>query len=113
MLYQESSNFSCMLQNEVQRASYPNLQVEDESKQDKQKSYELPMLPITASIALTFGALAARRLNKRKYLELSCFESDSIESELAYDIAYTTTPSELGYGSFATPWTGDLEKFDV
>ena len=40
-------------------------------------------------------------------------DNSRVEGELAYDIAYTTSASEAGYGSFAAPWTGDLEKFDV
>lgn len=76
------------------------------------------VVSLSASAAILMGAFTAKRLAKRR-LEVdggSIFESDSnvgrISDDLAYDTAYTTT-SEVSYGSFATPWTGDLEKFDV
>ena len=36
-----------------------------------------------------------------------------MEYELASDIVYSITPSDVDYGSFRTLWTGGLEKFDV
>jgi hypothetical protein len=41
------------------------------------------------------------------------WEENEREDSLAFDIAYTTTVSEIGYGSFVSNWTGDLDKFDV
>eukprot|EP00591_Stephanopyxis_turris_P001925 CAMPEP_0195521476 /NCGR_PEP_ID=MMETSP0794_2-20130614/18770_1 /TAXON_ID=515487 /ORGANISM="Stephanopyxis turris, Strain CCMP 815" /LENGTH=248 /DNA_ID=CAMNT_0040651047 /DNA_START=159 /DNA_END=905 /DNA_ORIENTATION=- len=73
-------------------------------------------LYLSASMALLLGAFSARKLMKaRKYL-FEVFESDDeddfIGKQLEYDVASTFGVAE-SYGSFATPWTGDLEKFDV
>jgi hypothetical protein len=50
---------------------------------------------------------------KRALDKVHKWEQLSQEDSLAYDIAYTTTTSELGYGSFVSVWSGDLDKFDV
>lgn len=71
------------------------------------------IVSVSATVALILGAYSARRVMKKRQDLGGFFESDSIEDELAYDIAYTTGASEVGYGSFSSPWTGDLEKFDV
>lgn len=72
-------------------------------------------------MALLVGALSARRLRSRHFLS-SCIENESLEDELAYDTAYTTTGGHGGggYDTFTStgssgglPWRGDLEKFDV
>lgn len=77
------------------------------------------VISLSASAAILLGAFTAKRVAKRR-LEVggNLFESDSnvgrISDDIAYDIAYTTKcTSEVSYGSFAAPWTGDLEKFDV
>lgn len=66
-------------------------------------------------MALVFGAVSARKLVKKRRFLAGFFENDdSFEDELAYDIATTVSSSDGGmYGSFASPWIGDLEKFDV
>ena len=64
-------------------------------------------------MALVLGAFSARRLVKRRRFLAGFFESDdSFEDELAYDMA-TTVSSVADYGSFTSPWIGDMEKFDV
>ena len=47
--------------------------------------------------------------------KICCWERNArLEKELTYDIAFTSIPVHYDYGSFYhTPWTGDLEKFDV
>lgn len=61
------------------------------------------------------GAKAGRRIIKSKngMRGISFVREDSLEDDLAFDIAYTTASSEVGYGSFVSSWAGDLEKFDV
>jgi hypothetical protein len=63
--------------------------------------------------AVLGGALAAKRSLDRWV----AWEADRQEDGLAYDIAYTTTTNEIGYGygSFVyTEWTGDtFDKFDL
>ncbi len=60
-------------------------------------------------MALLVGALSARRLRSRSFLS-SCIENESLEDDVAYDTAYTTTDNS--YNTFGG-WKGDLEKFDV
>lgn len=70
----------------------------------------------SAFVALVFGAMSARRMIRKHSVITECFETESIEDDAYYDIAYTTVASEGDYGSFYSPvvtWTGDLEKFDV
>ena len=70
----------------------------------------------SAFMAASFGALSARRMLRKRSLISACFETESLQDEMHYDIAYTTIASEVDYGSFYAPvtcWTGDLEKFDV
>lgn len=62
---------------------------------------------ITSSV-VSGGILAKRSLDR-----LYKWEEKEREDLLAFDIAYTTTVSEIGYGSFVSNWTGDLDKFDV
>lgn len=71
-----------------------------------QKQDQFIIVATVATMALLVGALSARRLRSRNFLN-SCIEN---EEEVAYDAAYT-----LGYDTFGGggPWRGDLEKFDV
>ena len=62
-----------------------------------------------AVMALLVGALSARRLRSRSFLS-ACIENESLEDDVAYDTAYTTT--DHSYNTFGG-WKGDLEKFDV
>lgn len=67
------------------------------------------IIATVAVMALLVGALSARRLRAKNLLS-SCIENESLEDELAYDTAYTTSAGK--YDTFG-PWKGDLEKFDV
>jgi hypothetical protein len=68
----------------------------------------------TVILVAISGAIIAGALMAKKALDkLQKWEQQSQEDSLAYDIAYTTTTSEVGYGSFVSDWTGDLDKFDV
>ena len=79
------------------------------------------VVSISASVAILLGAFVAGKVAKRrierKGVGGGVFDSDSnagrISDDVAYDIAYTSTASDISYGSFAPPWIGDLEKFDV
>eukprot|EP00534_Pseudo-nitzschia_fraudulenta_P004889 CAMPEP_0201117108 /NCGR_PEP_ID=MMETSP0850-20130426/1183_1 /ASSEMBLY_ACC=CAM_ASM_000622 /TAXON_ID=183588 /ORGANISM="Pseudo-nitzschia fraudulenta, Strain WWA7" /LENGTH=541 /DNA_ID=CAMNT_0047381349 /DNA_START=153 /DNA_END=1778 /DNA_ORIENTATION=- len=71
-----------------------------------------------AVMALLVGALSARRLRSKSFLS-ACIENESLEDDMAYDDAYTTTAAASGamgadssYNTFGG-WKGDLEKFDV
>ena len=69
-----------------------------------------------AVMALLVGALSARRMRSKSFLS-ACIENESLEDDLAYDDAYTTTASgamgaDSSYNTFGG-WKGDLEKFDV
>ena len=70
---------------------------------------EYIIISTVAVMALLVGALSARRLRSKNLLS-TCIENESLEDELAYDTAYTTTGGK--YDTFG-PWKGDLEKFDV
>jgi len=61
------------------------------------------------------GAKSGRKFMKSKngLKAISFLAEESLEDDLAFDIAYTTASSEVGYGSFVSSWAGDLEKFDV
>ena len=74
------------------------------------------IIATVAVMALLVGALSARRLRSKSFLS-SCIENESLEDDLAYDDAYTTTASgamgaDSSYNTFGG-WKGDLEKFDV
>jgi hypothetical protein len=75
-------------------------------------------------MALFVGALSARRMRSHQQRSLLsiCIENEHLESDAAYDTAYTTTTnnpnntifgSASQYNTFAQGWRGDLEKFDV
>ena len=66
-----------------------------------------------AVMALLVGALSARRLRSKSFLS-ACIENESLEDDVAYDDAYTTTAmgADSSYNTFGG-WKGDLEKFDV
>jgi hypothetical protein len=71
-----------------------------------------------AVMAMLVGALSARRLRNRSVLS-ACIENESLEEDVAYDAAYSTTMphhNDVGssYNTFGGGgWKGDLEKFDV
>ena len=67
------------------------------------------IISTVAVMALLVGALSARRMRARSFLS-SCIENESLEDDVAYDTAYTTTDNT--YNTFGG-WKGDLEKFDV
>lgn len=69
------------------------------------------IIATVAVMALLVGAVTARRLRSKNILS-SCIENESLEDELAYDTAYTTSAAAGKYETFG-PWKGDLEKFDV
>jgi len=89
---------------------------------------QLIIVSTVATMALLVGALSARRMRSRQFLS-SCIENESLEDEVAYDAAYTTTSESRyrdgggsvyshGYDTFGPTaeslrWRGDLEKFDV
>lgn len=92
---------------------------------------QMIIISTVATMALLVGAVTARRLRSRQFLNF-CIENESLEDDLAYDAAYTTQStvgSSLygggGYDTFGTGasgvdrytgdlrWRGDLEKFDV
>jgi hypothetical protein len=76
---------------------------------ESQAQDQMIIVSTVATMALLVGALSARRLRSRQFLN-SCIENESLEDEVAYDAAYTTN----GYDTFGSgPWRGDLEKFDV
>lgn len=63
-----------------------------------------------ASISLSLGAILAKRLLDK----WQRWEQQSQIDSLAYDIAYTDTFSEVGYGSFVSAtWLDEANKFDV
>jgi hypothetical protein len=66
------------------------------------------IISTVAVMALLVGALSARRLRARNFLS-SCIENESLEDEVAYDVATTNGD----YSTFGGHWKGDLEKFDV
>jgi hypothetical protein len=67
------------------------------------------MIVFLITISVVSGGILAKRTLDRFYK----WEEKEQEDLLAFDIAYTTTVSEIGYGSFVSNWTGDLDKFDV
>jgi len=76
------------------------------------------IIATVAVMALLVGAVSARRLRSKSFLS-SCIENETLENDVAYDTAYTTTAAASGavgadssYNTFGG-WKGDLEKFDV
>jgi hypothetical protein len=73
------------------------------------------IISTVAVMALLVGALSARRMRNRSVLS-ACIENESLEDDVAYDAAYSTTLPQADGGSYNTfggGWKGDLEKFDV
>jgi hypothetical protein len=62
--------------------------------------------------AVVVGVTVGRRVLKQQQFLEEIWDR-RLEHDLAYDIAYTTSSSDIGYGSLASSWGGDLEKFDV
>mmetsp|Transcript_14668 Transcript_14668/g.17859 ORF Transcript_14668/g.17859 Transcript_14668/m.17859 type:complete len:85 (-) Transcript_14668:132-386(-) len=82
---------------------------ENDSKFEDNKS-----ILAVASVALLLGAISAKNAIRKKRYENSWLNHSRLENELYFDLANTTiSPSQFDYGSFATPWSGDLDKFDV
>jgi len=76
------------------------------------------IIATVAVMTLIVGALSAKRLRSTGFLS-ACIENESLEDDIAYDDAYTTTAGASGamgadssYNTFGG-WKGDLEKFDV
>ena len=87
------------------------------SRQDMENfAYEPPaqdqyiIIATVAVMALLVGALSARRLRSRNFLS-SCIENESMEDEVAYDVA--TTNGDYSTFAGSSMFRGDLEKFDV
>lgn len=80
---------------------------------------QMIIISTVATMAIFVGALSARKLRARQFLN-SCIENEALEEEVAYDAAYTTEETGGSYNSFGNHyrggdlrWRGDLEKFDV
>ena len=87
------------------------------SRQDLQRYAAEPpvqdqyiIIATVAVMALLVGALSARRLRSRNFLS-SCIENESVEDEVAYDVA--TTNGDYSTFAGSSMFRGDLEKFDV
>jgi hypothetical protein len=65
-----------------------------------------PFLYFSVLITIYAGLSLEKARNKRR-LQI---ERDI---ELEFDIHMSVTPSGDNYGSFSTPWSGDLEKYDI
>lgn len=100
-----------------------NIESEKEMVFDKVDHAKIAnVVSISASAAILLGAFTAGKVAKRRLGHSAggggvFVESDSnagrISDDVAYDIAYTSTASEISYGSITSTWAGDLEKFDV
>ena len=100
-----------------------NIESEKEMVFDKVDHAKIAnVVSISASAAILLGAFTAGEVAKRRLGHSAggggvFVESDSnagrISDDVAYDIAYTSTASEISYGSITSTWAGDLEKFDV
>jgi hypothetical protein len=86
----------------------------DEEGEFKKEEGSMSIFSI-ASVFILFGAVSARRaiIYQRRVFKNGWFSNQRLEDELTYDIAFTTVPIDLRYGSFDGAWTGDLGKFDV
>jgi hypothetical protein len=56
--------------------------------------------------------LLVKRAMDRNYYNYK-LEVQAHQESLAHDIAYTKSPTDVGYGSFHSIWEGDLNKFDI
>lgn len=70
-------------------------------------------LSLASFVFISVGLL--RRIAKKRYRRRLRME---VEKDLEWavatsDILYSATPSDIDYGSFSSPWSGDLDKFDV
>ena len=77
-----------------------------------QSSRTYYLLTSVGMCAVVVGATVGRRVLKQQQILEEIWDR-RLEHDLAYDIAYTTSSSDIGYGSLASSWGGDLEKFDV
>ncbi len=71
--------------------------------------------PFVFLVSLIFvSAGIFRKIGKKKCRRLRInVEKDHEWAVNTSDILYSATPSNVNYGSFSSPWSGDLDKFDV
>ena len=85
------------------------------SSAEYQAHDQMIIISTVATMAIFVGALSARRLRSRQYLN-SCIENETLED---VDGAYTRDEIGVSYDTFSSyrggdlRWRGDLEKFDV
>lgn len=76
----------------------------DQSEADPQSYCQF--LSMSLLIAIYAGLSFEKARNKRRM-------QNEWENELEFDIRRSVIPHGDDYGSFSTPWTGDLEKYDI
>lgn len=83
----------------------------DKTKRNKKqkKRSQTTIFLILSSCSIIAGAVMA----KAALDGVHSWEQQSKEDSLVYDMAYTESFSELGYGSFVSDWSSDLDKFDL
>jgi hypothetical protein len=70
------------------------------------------LLTLICFVILPCSLLVKRAIDRYYYNYKS--ELQAHQDNLAYDIAYTKSPTDVGYGSFHSfIWEGDLNKFDI
>lgn len=58
-------------------------------------------------LIIVYAGLSLEKSRRKRRLQI---ERDA---ELEFDIRMSVIPSGENYGSFSTPWSGDLEKYDI
>lgn len=76
----------------------------DQNESDPQSNRHFPSISIL--IAIYAGLSFEKARNKRRL-------QNEWENELEFDIRRSVIPHGEDYGSFSTPWTSDLEKYDI
>ena len=94
----------------------------DVSASSSAPNEQMIVVATVATAAMLMGALFARRIRTREFLS-GCIENETLEDDVAYDTAYTTTSSPGGYaygtydafggGSGGLWGGGNVEKFEV
>jgi hypothetical protein len=77
---------------------------------DHNSSQIVPLASFVVFLSMSFlGRIIRRRNRHRLKMELQA-ELNRAEAEASSDLIQS---ANMDYGSFSSPWTGDLDKFDV
>ena len=91
--------------NQRKEATPESMEFNAENYESKPLSPLMALFFVACAVSMRNTVMKIHRWRQNKKLTKEILEQD--------DIAYAASPSNFDYGSFSSPWTGDLAKFDV